>query len=225
MMFILVLIFVVYFSIDYSIFKNSNYFEETNFNYLKMRFDKGLYGEYLIFNKLKQIEGYSKSLLNAYIPKKNGDSTELDLIFIHEKGIYVIESKNYSGWIYGDEKSLNWTQTFKSGKKFKFYNPIKQNHSHIKHLRENLKDLYNHNYFSLIVFSDRCELKKIKYNSSDIKVLNRMNISRFIRKSLKPSYILLTEDEVDVIYNHLSKYTKVSDEVKKEHILNIKKVK
>ena len=225
MIYILLAIIIAYFSFDYYVFKNSNYHEETNINYLRMRFDKGNYGEYLIFNKLKKVDGYSRVLLNVYIPKDNGDNTELDLIFVHEKGIYVVESKNYSGWIYGDEKSLKWTQTFQNGKKFKFYNPIKQNKTHIKHLEENLKEIYSHNYFSLIVFSERCRLKKIKYVSDHLKVLNRNNINRFLKTYQKEKFILLTEDEVDYIYNHLSKYTKVTDAVKQEHINKINKIK
>lgn len=223
MIYILLAVIIAYFSFDYYVFRKSNYYQETNINYWHMRFDKGNYGEYLTFNKLRKVDGYSRVLLNVYIPKENGDNTELDLIFVHEKGIYVVESKNYSGWIYGDEKSLKWTQTFQNGKKFKFYNPVNQNKTHIKHLEKNLKDVYNHNYFSLIVFSERCKLKKIKYVSDQLKILKRNNINSFLRKYLKEKIILLTEDEVDYIYNHLSKFTKVSDEVKREHIKTINK--
>lgn len=49
--------------------------------------------------------------------------TEVDLIYINTSGIYVIESKNYSGWIFGDFKQKYWTQTFKT-EKHKFYNPV-----------------------------------------------------------------------------------------------------
>ena len=39
--------------------------------------------------------------------KEDGETSEVDLIFITQKGIFVFESKNYSGWIFGDEKSRN----------------------------------------------------------------------------------------------------------------------
>ena len=48
------------------------------------------------------------------------------MLMIHENGIFVIESKNYSGWLFGDYNQLNWTQSFPNGEKHKFYNPIKQ---------------------------------------------------------------------------------------------------
>lgn len=169
----LVIFIVFYFTYDVLVFRKSDYSYESGIGYLKMRFNTGLYGEYLTFNMLNKIDGYSKILVNTYIPKGNGETTELDLVYIHEKGIFVIESKNYGGWIYGDEKNYKWTQVFKNGKKFKFYNPIKQNITHIKHLKNCLDELYVHNYFSLIVFSKRCTLKKIKYTQDNLKVLKR----------------------------------------------------
>jgi hypothetical protein len=53
-------------------------------------------------------------MTNLYIPKKDGSTTEIDLIMLSQTGVYVFESKNYSGWIFGDEKSKNWMQTLQS---------------------------------------------------------------------------------------------------------------
>ena len=76
--------------------------------------------------------------INCYIPNRSGDKIEIDMIMLCQKGIYVIENKNYSGWIFGDEKSKNWCEILK-GKKYFFYNPIKQNKSHIKNLEKQLQ--------------------------------------------------------------------------------------
>ena len=95
-------------------------------------------------------------LTNVYIPKNDGTTTEIDLLMINKTGIYVFESKNYSGWIFGDEKSKNWTQTLKGGKKNKFFNPILQNRAHINALKKLVKDVDSNNFYSYIVFSDRC---------------------------------------------------------------------
>lgn len=43
---------------------------------------------------------------------------EIDMIMLCQKGIYVIENKNYSGWIFGDEKSKNWCEILKGKKIF-----------------------------------------------------------------------------------------------------------
>ncbi|WP_061301142.1 nuclease-related domain-containing protein [Clostridium botulinum] len=115
----------------------SDYKNESGNTYKEVFDNKGKYGEYLIFKTLENMNKNYKMLTNIYLPKGNGETTEIDLIYIHETGIYVIESKNYSGWIFGDEKNRYWTQTLKSGKKERFYNPIMQNKTHIKYLQKN----------------------------------------------------------------------------------------
>ena len=54
-------------------------------------------------------------LKNVYVPYQ-GRTSEIDLLMIHEKGIFVFESKNYSGWIFGCADQLNWTQSLQNGK-------------------------------------------------------------------------------------------------------------
>lgn len=79
-------------------------------------------GEYSTYCLLDKLEGYKKFLFNCYIPKGDGTTTEVDVIMIHETGIYVIESKNYNGCIFGREDAYEWTQTlprrYKTAKKF-----------------------------------------------------------------------------------------------------------
>ena len=86
---------------------------------------------------LSSLFGYKgKILKNIYIPKDDGTTTEVDLLFITQKGIFVIESKNYIGYIFGSEKQYKWTVTLYAGKDFigrkrvekhQFLNPIIQN--------------------------------------------------------------------------------------------------
>lgn len=82
----------------------------------------GQFGEYLIDYALQSngIEGERVVLTNLYLPMK-GKTTEIDLLMLHEKGIFVIESKYYSGWIFGSEDQLKWTQCFRNGRKEHFY--------------------------------------------------------------------------------------------------------
>ena len=92
--------------------------------------DKGQAGENQIHQSLNRLEGQSAILQNCYLPLKNSGTTEVDLILIHESGIYVIESKNYSGWIFGSESQRYWTQSLPghngTAEKHRFYNPIWQ---------------------------------------------------------------------------------------------------
>jgi len=67
---------------------------------------------------------------NIIIPTSNG-TTQVDHILISCFGIFVVETKNIDGWIFGNEKSKIWTQSL-YGKKFKFQNPLHQNYRHTK---------------------------------------------------------------------------------------------
>lgn len=152
----------------------------------------GQYGEYLTEYALlsRSMEGYYAVLKNLYLPMK-GKTTEIDLLMIHEKGIFVFESKNYSGWIFGSEDQLKWTQCFKSGQREHFYNPIKQNRTHIKALATFL-NMPEDAFSSYIVFSERCELKKIPlFVDGDVTILQRQNMLYFLKRRLKDAPIFI----------------------------------
>ena len=76
---------------------------------------------------------------NVYVPKnKVGEFSEIDACWVTRKGVFVIESKNFSGWVFGDDEQVNWTVTFPNGTKKRFYNPVKQNRTHVKWLQNEL---------------------------------------------------------------------------------------
>ena len=184
----------------------------------------GYYGEHLVQRELNLVKLFGRKgeiLRNIYIPKEDGETTEVDVLFITVKGIFVIESKNYSGWIFGDEKSYKWTAMLPNKIKNKFYNPIKQNDLHIEHLRKYLD--MDIPLFSIIAFSERCELKKIKLERNDVFVIKRDYLYSTIRKIWKTSKDSLSENEVVEVYNKLKKLTNVDKSVALEHIKNIKK--
>ena len=118
-------------------YEKSSYYNITKKPYSIMKRNKGFCGEYLIYKYLSSLEGNKRFLFNCYVPKGDGTTTEIDVILIHNSGIFVFESKNYSGWIFGTETQKTWTQTLPSGKrshKERFFNPIMQNKTHIKYL-------------------------------------------------------------------------------------------
>lgn len=65
------------------------------------------------------------------LPTPDG-TTQVDHIFVSRFGIFVVETKNMRGWIFGGERDRQWTQVFKGGKKFRFQNPLRQSYRHIK---------------------------------------------------------------------------------------------
>lgn len=89
-------------------------------------------------------------------------TTQIDHIVISPYGIFVIETKNYKGWIFGGAHQKRWTQTLygpaNSSIKYQFQNPIHQNYKHVKavqdFLRVNPKAIFN-----VVVFAGTAEFK------------------------------------------------------------------
>ena len=116
-------------------------------------------GEMLVSKAIqKHFRSPSYHLLN-HITLKHGDSTtQIDHILVSSYGVFVIETKNYSGWIFANAKHETWTQVlFKA--KFKFQNPIHQNHRHVLAVRELLDFLPQDAIKSVVVFSGDAEFK------------------------------------------------------------------
>ncbi len=160
-------------------------------------------------------------LRNIYLPKENGETSEVDVVFITQKGIFVFESKNYSGWIFGDEKSKNWTAMLPNKQKNQFYNPILQNRTHLKWMRNFVGD--DIPLFSIIVFSNRCELKKVTVYSEDIKVIKRDWTNGAVKYFWNKNPDVLSDEKIEELYNRLKELTNVDAAVKATHIENIKK--
>ncbi|MCZ0702318.1 hypothetical protein J2T56_000643 [Natronobacillus azotifigens] len=213
--------FVTVFLLKYLEFKHSNYKSASGNGFLKTLFDKGNYGEFLTFLKLERLKGYNKIMCNLYIPKKDGTTTEIDLLLLSETDIYVFESKNYSGWIFGDEKNRNWTQTLQNREKNRFYNPIWQNKGHINALSAFLENDHNHLYQSYIIFSERCTLKKINITSANVKVIKRNNLLKQMKNDKTKLNNLLKPDQIESIYKKLKNCCLVDDKIKKAHVEQI----
>jgi len=202
-------------------FDSSMYKFESGNSFFKTIFDLGLCGEYYTFAYLEKICENPKILTNVYIEKENGETSEIDVIFLHDKGVFVLESKNYSGWIYGNEKSKNWTVTYNSRYKKKFYNPIKQNKTHIKYVSQFL-NIDREHVQSIIVFSERCILKKVPKEHDNVHVINRYKLKRLIKRLIKESNVDFTEEQVNDMYFKLEGRSRVSEEEKERHIKEIK---
>jgi hypothetical protein len=195
----------------------SKYFRETGYTEEDLDSDDGIYGEYLTYEYLHNAPGYSKILCNLYIERDNGYISEIDLIFIHETGIYIIESKNFSGWIYGHAKDQYWTQVLKDGRKYKFYNPIKQNETHLEAVLEVLYALTDKFVFNVVVFSERCELKSVTYDNLNTSVINRDVLPTFMIYETINSPKHLSKKDIDYLYDMLKPYTLASPEIKQKH--------
>ena len=224
MLFFIISILAVIAFLDLRAYYKSSYYEITHASPLSVRFDAGRLGEYLIWKNLRDAEKQgAKFLFNVYIPKCNGETSEIDVLMICSKGIFVFESKNYSGWIFGGTHYQYWIQTLPAGRgkshKSKFFNPILQNRGHIQHLSKLIGDFP---MYSIICFSERCTLKSVPDSWADVKIIKRNEVRRTVSEICQsiPETFLETE-EIDELFAKLYPYTQVSDAEKAAHIQKI----
>ncbi|TGA98258.1 NERD domain-containing protein [Sporolactobacillus shoreae] len=207
------------------IYRTTHYFHVTHQPYLRMLRSKGLLGEYLTYKNLRNVDGNARFLFNLYLPKENDETTEIDVLMIHDSGIYVFESKNYSGWIFGSENQKVWTQSLPQGRKSvknHFLNPIMQNKLHIKYLKQYLSDFPNVVYHSFMLFSDRCALKKITITDGQTQIMNRRYVLEKVKGRARQVGFVLSAEEIKAIYDLLYPYSQAPETLKEEHIKNIK---
>lgn len=183
--------------------------------------NKGQFAEYTIAFALTNgnLRGKMLVLRNLYLPVKNG-TTEIDVLMIHEKGIYVFESKNYSGYISGAADHAYWTQSFENGEEYNFYNPIWQNRTHINALATCLHRSVSE-FTSYIVFSDRCTPSNVPQGGDEFVIVQQSELLKSIRKRMKHMPIKYTRREIKNMAEQLTVYTNRSEWEKRQHIKNI----
>ncbi len=93
---------------------------------------------------------------NVLIPLAVG-TTQIDHVIVSKYGVFAVETKDKTGWIFGDRNQDQWTQQI-YGKKYKFQNPLRQNYRHTKSLAEFLK-IDHSKIHSIVIFWGDCEFK------------------------------------------------------------------
>jgi hypothetical protein len=157
---------------------------------------KGARGEFKAAWRLSNLPSEYKVLNNINI-KSGNKSSQIDHVVISPYGIFVIETKNYSGWIFGSENQEYWTQTIYKEKN-KLFNPVKQNKGHVNALKRVLSVYKDIKYYPIVVFTGDAELKSI---TSSVPVIYKNQLRKTI-KNLSAT-TCLSEIQVGAIVDRL----------------------
>jgi hypothetical protein len=159
-----------------------------------------------------------KILRNVYIPQKRGNYTEIDVLLLHETGVYVFESKNLSGSVYGDMDHLQWQRYKKNGDKEFIPNPIRQNEGHIRALCEYLnQNKYQFRVFSMIVFGTKSNLKFVPEDTSLMSIHDIYNLEMDLIKKMQSRQSFYSANTIDAWCKKLLPCTMLSEEEKQKH--------
>ncbi len=175
---------------------------------------KGKWGESTVKYKIgKDILGEIYSIHNFQVSFDN-KTFQVDHIVINKHGVYVFETKNYSGMIYGNDVQQQWTQVLAYGNtKNRFYNPVKQNNTHIYYLSQILN--MSHIPFANYVVFVGCDIS----NVSSYHVIGPKDIDTVLNIPIND--FVLSPSDIDVIYNKLISYQSSKSVSNSEHISNI----
>lgn len=188
---------------------------------------KGELGEYKIDIQLSQLPKEFMYLSDLLIKNSKSSTgfSQIDHVIITPYGLFVIETKNYQGTIYGGKDRKNWL----INGKFKMMNPLMQNYGHIEALKNFIDGKYHQYFISMVSFTKRCtfkieeELRKIHSNQL---VIYDVELTEFINRKvavLKLQYKnpVFMKDDIELIYNSLLNSNISDASIRKQHIDNI----
>jgi ribosomal protein S27AE len=184
---------------------------------LKSSWFKGIAGEFIVNLSAKLFLNKEQYHLikNVTLPTEDG-STQIDHIIVSKYGVFVVETKNMKGWIFGSPNQKTWTQKiYKHSNKFQ--NPLYQNYKHVKTL-ESLLGLNDQQIYSVIVFIGDSTFKtdmpeNVTYGGGYI---------RFIKSKNQP---VLTDAEVNEITSKIENGRLVpSFKTNREHVKHVRTI-
>ncbi len=176
--------------------------------------EKGATGEALVARVLgNTIPGQQYVLHNLLFSDEEGNTCQIDHIYINPRGIWVIETKNYAGRIYGNDNQQEWMQVLAYGNtKNRFYNPVKQNATHIYRLSKYLK---RKDFFQNIVcFLYDADIVDVQ-SSHVYTIATLPNIKNIITN------VRMSIDEMEYYYQQLCALHINNHTTLEEHINNI----
>ncbi len=174
---------------------------------------KGWIGEATVATILSTLPKEEYRVLNNIMLRTDRGTTQIDHVVVSNYGIFVIETKNYKGWITGSENSEQWIKNM-YGKKYPFRNPIKQNFGHVKALESVLR-LPNNVFIPIVVFSSNANLK-VKTNHLVVYTVKlKSTILSFHEKKIDSTHL-------EQMVSNITEANVDSKENRKEHVEGIR---
>ncbi|MCR4880254.1 MAG: NERD domain-containing protein [Bacilli bacterium] len=175
-------------------------------------------GENTIANILNNLKEDDEVVINDFLVSRNKEGThsiQIDHIFISHRGIFVIETKDYKGKIYGNTYDKYWTQYIGRRTENRLYNPIMQNETHCRYIDK----LFHHRYMidNIVIFLDA----ELYINGRDDTLFNPLSFVNYYC-GIKDNTYLSTND-IDYISNKLYDLLMNRSITKEEHIRNIRR--
>ncbi|MFK5882299.1 MAG: NERD domain-containing protein [Sulfurospirillum sp.] len=189
--------------------------------FVKSSFGKGLIGEFLVNLAITlRLDKNEYHLFKNVTISTNDGTTQIDHIIVSIYGIFVIETKNMKGWIFGDKNQKTWTQKIYKHTN-KFQNPLHQNYKHVKTL-ESLLNINQNKIFSIITFVGDSTFKtempeNVTYTGGFINFINSKKIKLLSEQEVFEINSLISEKRLAQTFKtHINHMQHVKDIVKEK---------
>jgi hypothetical protein len=174
---------------------------------------KGFSGEIVVSSLLNKLDKSKYFIINGITLKVGENTAQIDHIVVSQYGIFVIETKNWKGSVYGNHWSKKFYQ-YLGGMKYEHQNPISQNYGHIKRLEEVLSEYPNLKYISIVAFGGYTK-RKIK---DDITI----KISELLETIESYKEEVISEEDRESVYTRLKSLKVEGESYEKEHVETMK---
>lgn len=192
---------------------------------------KGEIGEYKIEIQLARLPGDYLHLSDLMIKNEKSKTgySQIDHMILTPYCIFVIETKNYQGIIYGERNRGTWL----INGKFKMMNPLHQNYGHIQALSKYIGNKGYSHLVNIVSFTKRCTVKvepELRKISSNELVVYDVELTEFINRKVAVTKLqhkqpLLDEKEVATIYSAIQSANVTDVKEREAHIAAVKQVK
>ncbi len=170
----------------------------------------GKAGEFWVKRELFKLNKQIYYVINDVTIQNYNSTHQIDHIVVSQYGIFVIETKQYNGYIYGNEYDKQWIQN----KKYYIKNPIHQNYGHVKCLEKAL-NLPENKFIPIVCIPSTAKIN-IKSKSHIARIYDLIEIIH--------SYTTTIIENPEIIYNQIKSANKTDSETKRQHINNVKEL-
>lgn len=175
-------------------------------------------GEREVMEELESLpKSHYRVLHDVRFQLGSGRNVQIDHLVVSRYGIFVVETKNFGGRIYGRHKSRYWTSYYGYGCKVtakRFYNPFFQNYGHIRSIEDYFgKVLRFPKVISIVTFSDRAEIKV-----NDCRTL--CYYDQLVGLIVSHDQEVMTGEEMEWVFSVISPFSRSGSENARERFLS-----
>ncbi len=195
--FVIVVIAILgYFVVNIYRHDNTEFYKLTGYSYFDLWTSKKVRMAHNLIKALDDAKGSHKMLVNLQVPVNN-ELQMIDSVLLHESGIYIIHVQEKSGWINGREQDIQWTELLHKNKSRLFENPIHETKRLSYALQDQLPEMNDSMFHSVVLFTNDCSFQQVEIHSEDVDVIKASELKQWVN-SLNGKH--LSETEIQSIY-------------------------